>query len=251
MVKKTRVPAQLHAELTEYSSLLTALRTSSTLDLSNHLIAYGRRSSPLGLEERTGGGPSSSPPRNTTFHDLAVEQDDTHQAFEKDAAPLTPVDGHRDLWTRWPLLVGDVHRAEWPLDAEVEYIVGQALQSKRRISGVADDGPVDQDTCPDPDLFTLDDAYRKSLGAAAGLHLTHILSLLAAHYPLTGTNMHNRIKPICWDDVITAVSSAGKLPVEFVVSIFRRQGANYYHSAANRTVARLEATYQTLSNHGN
>ncbi|PIL29064.1 hypothetical protein GSI_09112 [Ganoderma sinense ZZ0214-1] len=38
MAKRPRVPAALHAELTEYSSLLRALRTSDTLDLTSHLI---------------------------------------------------------------------------------------------------------------------------------------------------------------------------------------------------------------------
>ena len=38
MAKRRWIPAALHAELTEYSSLLRALRTSDTLDLASHLI---------------------------------------------------------------------------------------------------------------------------------------------------------------------------------------------------------------------
>ena len=38
MTKRRPVPAALHAELSEYSSLLRALRTSDTLDLTSHLL---------------------------------------------------------------------------------------------------------------------------------------------------------------------------------------------------------------------
>ncbi len=37
MAQRPKVPTALHAELTEYSSLLRALRTSNTLDLVQHL----------------------------------------------------------------------------------------------------------------------------------------------------------------------------------------------------------------------
>ena len=38
--KRARVPAALHNELTEYSSLLRALRTSNTLDLASQLTTF-------------------------------------------------------------------------------------------------------------------------------------------------------------------------------------------------------------------
>jgi len=40
MVKRVAVPAPLHTELTEYTNLIRALRTTRTLDLTNHLLQY-------------------------------------------------------------------------------------------------------------------------------------------------------------------------------------------------------------------
>ena len=39
MGKRTKVPAALHSELSEYASLLRALRTSNTLDLASQLTS--------------------------------------------------------------------------------------------------------------------------------------------------------------------------------------------------------------------
>ncbi|EKM57226.1 uncharacterized protein PHACADRAFT_59839, partial [Phanerochaete carnosa HHB-10118-sp] len=111
MGKRLRVPAALHSELTEYSSLLRALRTSNTLDLASQLTVPA--SGPTSLHEDDAASETS----------LGDESESERPLTETKKAP-------KDTWTRWPLLAGDVYVTEWSLEDEVRSIATQALQGQ-------------------------------------------------------------------------------------------------------------------------
>ncbi|THU77261.1 hypothetical protein K435DRAFT_702800, partial [Dendrothele bispora CBS 962.96] len=95
--KRKRVPAALHSELTEYSSLIRALRTSNTLDVTSQLTPSASLSRPA--------SPS-----------VASTQSKIRSKKQK-----------KDTWTRWPLLPEDVPVPKWNFEDEVAIIAKQVL----------------------------------------------------------------------------------------------------------------------------
>ena len=164
MGKRKYVESKLHTELSEYSSLLRALRTSTTLDLSTQLTLQdapgteptaapdgsvyedddeddeGEAPVDLNLDETEEAGPSSS--RAVTSHDQeqipvpAPEESGPEPASvaptrrrlrSKARAPATV----RDTWTKWPLVPSEVHVPEWPFDEEVRVLALDSLHQLR------------------------------------------------------------------------------------------------------------------------
>lgn len=144
MGKRTKVPAALHFELSEYASLLRALRTSNTLDLASQLT-LAPTVSPASTHQDEHVQPvlddegESELPLTETTTDLhtpvegSVEDEDAavrrlrHRAKNTSKAKSkTP----RDNWTRWPLLAGDVHVPEWSLEDEVRLLATQCLKTQ-------------------------------------------------------------------------------------------------------------------------
>ncbi|KAI1786908.1 hypothetical protein LXA43DRAFT_747453 [Ganoderma leucocontextum] len=163
MAKRPRVPAALHAELTEYSSLLRALRTSDTLDLASHLtrppppfISQASLAGDVSLtdddddggyiDDGDGGDDyddgddvgedreealDESPPTDSPSQDAFSQVAFSSQSRGDDSPLEQPVNKRkakqRDTWTRWPLLAGDVHVPEWGLADEVKNIAERVL----------------------------------------------------------------------------------------------------------------------------
>ena len=190
MAKRPRVPAALHAELTEYSSLLRALRTSNTLDLTSHLIqpppSFISKASFAGDASETddddddgyfddGGhnGDSVDDGDNDNGGDVddadAGEEEAVDEppptgpvfqdAFSDAASPQSNLElpannrttKRRDTWTRWPLLAGDVHVPEWSLSDEVKNIAERILASSSFNQPVAVPEPNVEETMPGAD----------------------------------------------------------------------------------------------------
>lgn len=150
MGKRKRVETKIHTELSEYSSLLRALRTTATLDLASQLT----------LPDAPGSQPTAAP-----SEDVYEDDDDLEPDFEANtgAAESSPVEGAdavqhseeptasssqlpshghqkkksgpsattRDTWTRWPLVPSEVHTPEWPFDEEVRILAQGALRRLR------------------------------------------------------------------------------------------------------------------------
>jgi hypothetical protein len=144
MVKRPKVPAALHSELSEYSSLLRALRTSNTLDLASQLTSNGCATpaasarvyeddfveSPVLNEE----GESERPFTETATDSLgraegSVQSEDTEVRKLKRKA--SKAKAPKDTWTRWPLLAGDMRVPEWSFQDEIKLLVTQALKAQR------------------------------------------------------------------------------------------------------------------------
>lgn len=147
MGKRPKVPAALHSELSEYSSLLRALRTSNTLDLAAQLTPHV----------------SAPPSASASVYEDDFEDDSILDDEGESERPLTetvtdPLDGTessmqdedagmrklkrkakrkvakakapKDTWTRWPLLAGDVHVPEWSLQDEIKLLATQAMKAE-------------------------------------------------------------------------------------------------------------------------
>ncbi|KAH8112342.1 hypothetical protein DFH11DRAFT_1744953 [Phellopilus nigrolimitatus] len=160
MPKRARVPAALHSELTEYASLLRALRTNQTLDLSAHLSQLPPSSSQPALivddasDIDLTDGELDDPSFRTTSPPLPPDSDLVLPVSEDQANRVSPRAAsssrasteratdqpprkkrkrtlQNDTWTRWPLLAGDVHRPEWGLADEVQLIADHVRRHQR------------------------------------------------------------------------------------------------------------------------
>ena len=142
MGKRTRVPAALHSELTEYASLLRALRTSNTLDLASQLTSapvtasaslYGdEHVQPVLDDEGESERPSTTTDSQDQVDELAEDDDASVRKLKRKAkqASKKKLKAPKDNWTRWPLLAGDVHVPEWNLEDEVKLLATQALEAQ-------------------------------------------------------------------------------------------------------------------------
>ena len=157
MPKRTRVPTALHNELEEYASLVRSIRTSRTLDLASHLTQYSQiQRSASGSSQRSGYEDDSGEEEideldesqyntengRTTSDEDEVDLDAEGRAVDKrkekakshiktkSKAKIKTIN-ERDIWTRWPLLAGDVHIPAWGLDDEVAALSDHILRVQR------------------------------------------------------------------------------------------------------------------------
>jgi len=251
MKKSTRVPAAFHSELTEYSSLLRALRTTQTLDLTGHLTRHhSELEASVAYEDEDEDDPRGN--RNASGNNTDGEdektQTETHRAtsppptsdFDLNATTSQPsspprkasgrTDGAKskgkqrelpftkdsDLWTRWPLLSGDVHVPEWALDDEVRLIASRILQVERRVED--DDDEDTQLPSNFVDTLALDTAQR----------LASILAACAHTAPtVPSKSLAGRLHPIGWQGVLTSVSSCGLVSPRILERVNERISAIY------------------------
>lgn len=240
MVK--RVPAALHSELTEYSSLIRALRTSNTLDVTTH-ITKPHRTHDDGLNSED--DDSDSQEGGEDFPDLEkldendVETDAiTNSNFppssvgdprEASSQPASPPAGaskkrkrrsvspsrprRRDTWTRWPLLLNDVAIPEWSLEDEIGILVADSLKRYPRPPLPAmESADLDDHTSNNDDGLEdgdPDQSYLPHVTSIVSNHLSTILALLVAHTPNRPHGQQNRIEPMDWRAVLDVLCSCG------------------------------------------
>lgn len=252
MAKRRAVPTALHAELSEYSSLLRALRTTGTLDLSSHLLqsvpGTSRSTSSFAdddvslIDDEEAVTTAPPPTESTSLHaaSQAVSSSSRSQleqqtSFQQPSKTKTVNAKERDTWTRWPLLAGDVHVPEFSLADEVGVALKQALgktsNSRAPSQQVEDDVRA---TTADPDAETVDPSESSLSDEEDNIHpalsrqalrilavdtsafLTRILALLTAHVPAAEKSMQNRIHPINWETVIDVACAHGAITTRCV-----------------------------------
>ncbi|EPQ51924.1 hypothetical protein GLOTRDRAFT_123042 [Gloeophyllum trabeum ATCC 11539] len=271
--KRKLVPAALHSELSEYASLLRALRTHNTLDLTGHLT---QRRPSVSVDE-----PSSSEddeerrPQNMSLEQLDFlcdaltgDRGTEQRSNEPEAGPSTsrsigkakaaatgtstvpsspsPAPGpkrrKRDTWTRWPLLAEDVPVPEWTLEDEVRSLAVNALQAQGTLAPphLSDDG--EEAGSFDDEETLLPAASVDALVFSTSDHLGRLLSSLAAHFPLAEKSMQNRVKPIGWNTVLEVAASSGLVSAECIESVRTRMEAIYPPSepSESRILERME-----------
>jgi hypothetical protein len=139
-----RVPAALHHELSEYASLLRALRTRDTLDVTKHLT----KPFPMTLSQASDDHPSSEDEMNEMLDKLSKSNhfSSTVSSYTDDApssrsrsrsrvheVPCRKKQIPRDHWTRWPLMLDDVLEPEWTLEDEVAVVASQVVRANRHL----------------------------------------------------------------------------------------------------------------------
>ncbi len=276
MKKSTRVPAAFHSELTEYSSLLRALRTTQTLDLTSHLTRHhSELEASVAYEDEDEDDPrgNKNASGNNTDGEDEKTQTETHRAtsppptsdFDLNATTSQPsspprkasgrTDGAKskgkqrelpftkdsDLWTRWPLLFGDVHVPEWSLDDEVRLIASRILQVERRVEDDADEDM--QLPSNFVDTLALDTAHR----------LASILAACAHTAPtVPSKSLAGRLHPIGWQGVLASVSSCGLVSprsVSCITILSSVQSSDFLNRIRKRILERvnerISAIYST------
>ncbi|KAJ7628437.1 hypothetical protein FB45DRAFT_918281 [Roridomyces roridus] len=177
MAKRERVPASLHHELTEYSSLLRALQFNDPLEVANDIAREPPR-------KRARLNKDGSQP---------VEQEEAApQPDEAEPAKRRHRKRKRDTWTRWPLLVNDITVPEWGLADELEALVRASLKERES---------------PDDDDDDLDPSYLPHVTQSASNFLSAVLALIANHTPPRPQSMQERINPIGWQTVLAILGS--------------------------------------------
>jgi hypothetical protein len=240
MGKRKPVPAALYSEFTEYSSLIRALRTSNSLDVTSHITKprpYSvRDDSELESDGDLSGSPnnaeSSSRLSNVDLPESAFHSRDISPAVSGPSSSVEPPSKtnrkrkrnsttpsrprRRDVWTRWPLLANDVYIPEWSLEDEIGILAANALKlhprpplpvlrSESSTPSSDDEDTEDQDSQADGDA----PSYLPPLTNAASNYLSTILALLVAHTPNRPQSQQNRIEPIGWQAVLNILSSCG------------------------------------------
>ncbi|KAF8892909.1 hypothetical protein BD779DRAFT_1798316 [Infundibulicybe gibba] len=212
MAKRKFIPAGLHSELTEYTSLLRALRTSDTLDVTSQLIKaplfHRNDSQPpqneladmddsedLANDQNGPALPQPQPPStDTPPTNAAPTAGPSTRPDKRTRMSTSAVGGRRDTWTRWPLLAGDVTIPEWGMSDEISHIVSQILKHQSR-------SPEDEEI-DSP-------AYMPYLADIGEHFLSRILALLAFNVPIRPQSMQNRLEPLDWRIVLDAAAATG------------------------------------------
>ncbi|KAL5478329.1 hypothetical protein ACEPAI_2513 [Sanghuangporus weigelae] len=270
--KRKRVPAALHSELTEYASLLRALRTQHALDLSAHLSQlpsqYGARELSLtesepesedGGTRRTGQRPSEidqdedrdeEDRRRSTEPESTAETlgDTTHEDSRQASQEIQGIQtarlkgkkrkrGPYDIWTRWPLLAGDVYPAEFGLEDEVQSIASWVARQQRQTQpptfvqenetseGSGSDTGANTDT--DEEIEELDDVATRAVAASTAHHLRSLLSACAVLIPCVAPSLRSRLAPLNWTSVLGAAAANGLASPETVERVGLRLEALY------------------------
>lgn len=209
------IPTALHSELTEYSSLLRALRTNSILDVSHHLTQHGRADS------------SASEDSDQESHESSSTSEEPATGAKRKRRDETPLFKKRDKWTRWPLLLNDLHKPPWSFQDEIAIIALQALKlfpppafskeplpsednSSDEVPSQDDDDSDDQHEDLDMDVDDPDrQSYLKHVAMSASTFLSNVLMLLSSNTPPRPPSMQNRIEPLDWRSVLEIVSVYG------------------------------------------
>lgn len=192
MGRRKAVPAELHHELSEYTSLLRALRTTDTLDLASQLTK------------------SAGPPRTSPVCNPTAQPTNKSKAKEKE----------KENWTRWPLLLGDFAAPEFTFEDEVRALAAEALLIQRKY----EEAPQEDTDLPQTQSLSqtseqeeeeeaggdpedLPESHFSALTLATSTHLTQILAALASHIPHAEKSMQNRLKPLGWQSVLEIMAA--------------------------------------------
>ncbi|THH31835.1 hypothetical protein EUX98_g2341 [Antrodiella citrinella] len=259
MGKRKRVAKGIHSELSEYSSLLRALRTTATLDLTSQLIHLDPRSKQRSaaqggegyeddededadeevVNDNARGGANSRNEYVASETSEGVTAGDAEEPVassshstsrpsqkRKSRAPATA----RDTWTKWPLVPSEVYTPEWPLDEEIRIIARDALQHIRASEAEASRNPdvesEDEDAEEQEEEYTFDEILTpvnvRALTRAATNRLYEMLAVSAAMLPKGEDSMQNRHGYINCELILSAMDAFGVFKPEQLENIKQR-----------------------------
>ncbi|KAF9237020.1 hypothetical protein BU15DRAFT_76390 [Melanogaster broomeanus] len=214
--KRTLVPAALHAELTEYTNLIRALRTSRTLDLTTHLLEHA-----------------------------AQQRQQVDEGQEKST--------ERDTWTPWPLI--DFPVPEWSFEDEIRQLGESVARQMEGWEAGANSDEDGNDNEEGADLDLLPPPVTNLLVEHAGSILVHVLNAMADQRPSTAGSMQNRLWAMNWEDVISVLAVSGVVDKRVILRAGKRLQQIYgpFHTKAAKRMHLAESArtkfLKTISNH--
>jgi hypothetical protein len=176
--KRVRVPAVLHAELTEHAALIKTIRTNHILNLTHQLYCHANAQCSVNRENvRQGKGKLKS----------------------------------RDTWTTWPLI--DCSIPEWRLEDEIKSLaetVAHQLKTKtlsRRHNYYQSESEDDVGENHDDELEPLSSSLLHALIWQATKVLACILDSVLEQRPAVADSMQNRMWAFNWEGVLRVLAS--------------------------------------------
>ncbi|KAG1733240.1 uncharacterized protein EDB91DRAFT_1149657 [Suillus paluster] len=201
--KRGRVPAALHAELTEHAMLIKTIRTNHILNLTRQLYSHGNAQRSVDLENaRQGKGKPKS----------------------------------RDTWTTWPLI--DCSIPEWRVEDEVKSIaetVAHQLKTKCRSRGhgiYKSESHDDTEEADDEELDPLSPSLFQALVWQATKVLVCVLDSILEQRPAVADSMQNRMWAFNWEGVLRVLISGMTLDRSVVSAAHKRLSSIYGPSTA-------------------
>lgn len=226
---RKKIKPVLYSELSEYASLIRALRANHTLDLVPHLAqppatnTIAANSLPI-LEEKE------------ALRDGEMRRRKRKRGTSAESGIGKGKQKEKMIWTRWPLIEGDVFVPEWGLGDEVKLLAKECLRSYSNLPHeqaaymevgtneseleptIHPSSPTPSPTDPDstskqpvqPFRHHTSTLIRNSfLTLPSHALLEHTFALLASHWPKTENSLRNRLRPFGWETVLEILSASG------------------------------------------
>lgn len=177
--KRVRVPAALHAELTEHATLIKTIRTNHILNLTHQLYCHASAQ-------------------------RSVDRENGRQGKKKLKS--------RDTWTTWPLI--DCTTPEWRLEDEVKSLaetVAHQLKTKyhsrRRNDSPSTESEDEVGETDDEELEPFSSSLLQALVWQVTKVLVCILDSILEHRPAVANSMQNRMWAFNWEGVLKVLVS--------------------------------------------
>ena len=203
----------LLSEVTEYNSLIRALQTTDSFDLTTVQPA--------------------EVPSNDSPGEGSLKQ--------RSRAKREGVGG--GLSVRWPLLPQDVSVPEWGLDDEIRLLASRAGREEDE----EEEELNDRDKQGDDDEEEEEEEFPSALCEAARAYLSAILAHVAAHVPLTAKSLQDRFSPFGWESVLQIVGAGGLCDESYVWFTKRNLDLGCYFLSSLRILVavteRMESIY--------
>ncbi|KAI0050266.1 hypothetical protein FA95DRAFT_1603625 [Auriscalpium vulgare] len=236
--KRKTVPTRLHEELSEYSSLLRALRTTNTLDVVSHLTQPPRHFA-VDAEDRSERADTPTPSRDSS------PPTSSHARSKSHLSPQSTVESKlKDTWTRWPLPAADVPVPEWSFEDEVHSIIKQSITAQDGLPSQLTASSASSREFPEDDQadMSLPPSSLRVLADVSSHHLECLLGALASYIPVQKKSVQLRLKPLDWRDVIAIVSATGLVEISILRDVQERLKSIYCPTpSASSSVERADA----------
>ncbi|PVF95150.1 hypothetical protein CPB86DRAFT_764544 [Serendipita vermifera] len=209
MASKKKKPSQrLRHEVSEYTSLIRTLHTSSTRDIVPHLVGVFPPPLPPTRNQSSDefkpiDSSSESSDHAAKKAQRSNKRKGVHSETIGDRDSSTEPSARGGIWDRWPLLQQSVHVPEWTLQDEVKAIAERTIKDwihENHGSASATDASISESLLSQSTLY--------GLSLEASTFLSHIFGLLAAHRPAHDASLQNRLKATDWKTTLSILTAS-------------------------------------------
>lgn len=209
-----RISSQLHTELSEYASLLRAIRLSETDDLARELVRVGENKKRKNMEEE-GEGEGEGIAHRVRKRPRRSTTTTAPEAREKPAEAKSKVLRRKrrcsqsDLYTLWPLFPEHCPTPEFQLEEEIVAIAEEWFRTERLSQTKSNNGAQTSSRTGDTDepISLLPTAQIHPLLLSAFDFLSTLLTSLARHRRPVSFVKKGKAVPMRWVDVLEVAAS--------------------------------------------